>query len=378
MFLLERIFGFGVYMIILLFVCLLLVKTNITCKSILKGYLVCLCIMAFLYKPYITADLYRIFDAMNYFSTMDFQMFWKHYAFETSIPIARLLYWSFGKTGINELLPAFSAFVCYSVLFYIISKTKELYNVSKQNIAIVLFYVMTNSIYISVIGGIRMMLTLCLISFSYFRGTVEKKQGIIDVLFYGISIFIHAMGVVVIALCMLVSLFGSNSSSLKRLGYFFVAGIGSLIFVLNFNSILNGVYQKSVSYILGDMHSDVWEYLMGALILIATTVTFVEFWRETKKEKSCLIKNYNAVAKCCILLAICFCFEFSIFYRFCGHLAVLFSIPTVMYTLERTKGKQSIFIRGIDYRSLLILLSVVIAAISCTRGSLSALKFFEL
>ena len=237
---------------------------------------------------------------------------------------------------------------------------------------------MTNSVYISVIGGIRMMLTLCLISFSYFRGTVEKKMGIIDVLFYGISIFIHSTGVVVIVLCMLVYVLGSNRNILKRIGYFFVAGIGSLIFIVNFNAILNSVYQKALSYIFGDMHFDPWEYTMGVLILIASILTFVEFRRVRNEEECSLIRNYNTVSIGCVILATCFCFEFSIFYRFCGHMAVLFSVPTVMYTLEKTKGKQSFFVRGIEYRSLLLLLSVVIAAISCTRGSLSSLKFFEL
>jgi hypothetical protein len=74
----------------------------------------------------------------------------------------------------------------------------------------------------------------------------------------------------------------------------------------------------------------------------------------------------------------CFCFEFSFFYRFGGQLAVLLSIPTMMVTLEKRKGKSGAVIRGVDFRSVLILFSLIIAVLSCTRGSLSSLKFFEL
>ena len=82
----------------------------------------------------------------------------------------------------------------------------------------------------------------------------------------------------------------------------------------------------------------------------------------------------------CVVIAICFCFEFSIFYRFGGHVAVMFSIPSMMISVDRSAKEStisSIFVKGVDLQTIVILCSCIIAVISCTRGSLSSLKFFE-
>ena len=244
MFLFERLFGIGTYMVALISVCFLLAKTNISCKSALRFYLICLCSMAFFYKPYITADLYRIFEQMDYFSSMDFDLFWNDFVLESSTPIARLLFWLFGKTGINELLPAFSALFCYSLIFYVVRKTKQLYDISNQTVAIVLFFIMTTSMYISVIGGIRMMIALSMLTFSYFRVTVENKIKIIDILFFIASIFIHAMSFVVIGIIALTLLFDSNRNVLKKIGYAFVIGLVGGVFIVRFSDTIHGLFEK--------------------------------------------------------------------------------------------------------------------------------------
>lgn len=378
MFLFERIFGFSVYMLILLFVCVILTKTTATCKSTLKFYIVCLCIMAFLYKPYITADLYRIYEEMNFYAKIDFLYFWENIALQSSVPIARLLYWGIGKTGISALMPTVSAFICYSFIFYIISKTQELFSISKRSVAYVLFFVMTTSIYISVIGGIRMMIALSMIAFSFFRNTVERKVNIFDILLYGLSIFIHAMGVVLIVICLAVTVFHARERfSGKSMFILVIGGIG-VAFASNFSNIFSYVYEKVLDYVLGDRHSDIWEYIMGSLIMMVLVILIYEFRRISKDVDCLVLKSYNAATVVCMIIAAVFCFEFSIFYRFGGQLAVILAIPMMMVTLEKTKGKPSRVIRTTDFRSVLILLSILIAFISCTRGSLSSLKFFEL
>lgn len=378
MFFFERIFGISIYILILLFICFFLIKINVSCKSILRVYLICLCVMAFLYKPYITADLYRIYETIDYLSMIEFDMFWNNFVVESSTPVAMLLYWCVGKIGINALLPTFSSFVCYSLIFYVINKTKELYGVSNQNVAYVLLFIMTTSIYISVIGGIRMMIALSMITYSFFRVTVEKKFNIIDIIFCIASIFIHAMSLVVIGICILVLLFDSNKSFARRILYALVTGVVGIVFMLYFHDVVNGLVQKFWGYVLGDKYSDFWEYIMGALIIIVLLILFREF-RHVYREVECyIIKNYNTAAVFCIVIAICFCFEFSIFYRFGGQLAILFAIPSMMVTLEKTEGKASVISKKLSFRSILLIMSLLIAAISCTRGSLSALKFFEL
>jgi hypothetical protein len=315
---------------------------------------------------------------MAYFSSLDFDLFWKNYVLNSSSPASRLLFWFFGKTGINALLPAFSAFFCYSLIFYTIRKTKQLFNISNQTVAIVLFHIMTTSIFISVVGGIRMMLALSMITFSYFRATVEKKITVIEILFFIVSTFIHTTSFVAIGIVALTLLFDSNKSALKKIGSAVAIGVIAAVFVVKFSGTAQGLYNKFLDYILGDKHSDMWEYLMGAFITVVLLLVFGEF-RHLRKDFDCSnVNKCNLAAVFCVILAICFCFEFSIFYRFGGHLAVMFSIPSMMIALEKTKGKSSVFIRGVDLKTLVILLSCIIAAISCARGSLCSLKFFEL
>ena len=378
MFLFERLFGISVYMLVLVFICFLLLKSNIPSRSILRFYLVCLCCMAFLYKPYTTADLYRIFEQMDYFSSMRFGVFWENYAVGSSIPLARLLYWIFGKTGRNELISVFSTLFCYSLIFYVMNKTKQRYDISNKTVAAVLLFVMSTSMYISVIGGIRMMIALSMLVFSFFRATVEKRINIIDVLFFIASVLVHTMSLAVIGIVALTILFDSDRNIVRKIGNILIMGLIGAVFIIYFSGAAQGVFDTFLEYILGEKYSDPWEYLMGALIIILLLLVFFEFKMIRKAGYYKEVNKCSMAAVSCIVLAVCFCFEFSIFYRFGGHLAVMFSIPSMMIAMDRKVGQSDIFFKRIDMRALVILYACVIAAISCSRGSLSSLKFFEL
>lgn len=382
MFFFERFLGIGTYMLVLVLVCFLLTRANMSCKSVFRFYLFCLCGMALFYKPYRTADLYRIFEQMRFFSSMDFDVFWNEYAWNSSVSVARLLYWFFGKIGIKELLPTFCAFLCYSLIFYVIEKTKLLYDVSNQTVAVELFFIMTTSMYISVIGGIRMMMALCLITFSFFRGTVEKKITIIDILLSALSLFIHLMGPICLVICALTLLLDSGKTIARRIGYLSIVAVIGVSFAMCFGdtmgNMMDEIYNGFVGYVFGDKYSDSWEYIMGALIILILLMFFKEFRYVSRKVDCKNVYNCKLASIICVIIALCFCFEFSIFYRFGAHLAVLFSIPPMMVTLDNSDSKLIVSKKQIDFRSVIILLSVLIATISCSRGSLSSLKFFEL
>ena len=99
MFLVERAIGIGIYMVLLLFTCLLLVNTNMRSKPILKFYLLCLCVMAFCYKPYVTADLHRIYLIVEAFKDMELSQFIMAHVMSSSIPVSQsfqslgIIYW---------------------------------------------------------------------------------------------------------------------------------------------------------------------------------------------------------------------------------------------------------------------------------------------
>lgn len=377
MFLFERLIGIGIYMSILVVICVLITYAKQKSASILNFYLFCLCVMAFFYKPYITGDLYRTYVYVDFFSDMNFWYFFENYAITTSIPMARILFWFVGKTGINELLPVISAFICYSSIFYIIVKIQTIFNISKKNVAYTLFFLMTTSIYISVIGGIRMMIALALVAFCFFREAIEKKFRVFHIAFYLIALLMHNVAAVVIAIRFFVMIFDSRKKWSQKIMYVVFLGILGGIFMVFFNNVMLDVFEKAQTYLQNDMHSDFWEYIMGALILILFITLLSNYFGYGYHKMYSNLQLFNMVMILSIIIAIIFCFEFSIFYRFIGHFAVVFSIPMLMVTLEKSYKKPSKLFRFFDFKSIFLILNTLIMMISCLRGSMSSLKFFE-
>lgn len=334
--------------------------------------------MAYFYKPYITADLYRTYEIASYFGTLNFPYFWTNYVITSPTPVARLLFWFVGKIGIYQILPVLAAFVCYSIIFHIINKTQRIFSISNQNIASSLFFIMSTSIYISVIGGIRMMLAVSLICFCFFRESVEGKTNILNAIFYILAIFLHATASLIIAIRFIMTIFDSRKKPIQRV--FSVAAILAigLIFVANFQYVVSDLLEKVDSYLYGDKYSDVWEYIMGFLILLLLFLSICAYWPIRKTAICKSLQTYNSVAVICMIISLMFCFEFSIFYRFGAHIAVILSTPMILVSLEKANTNDHGLFRLIDFRSVLIILSTLIALISCARGSLSSLKFFEL
>lgn len=376
MFIFERIFGLAVYAGVLLLICLLLLNSKISCKKLFLFYLLCLCVIAFFYKPYVTADLYRINEMLDQFSVTNFHDFYQIYLTDSRVPLAHILYWCISKTGINGLLPVFSTIVCYSIIFYVINKTQELFQISRKTVAFVLMFVMTTSIYISVIGGIRMMIALCLIMFSFFRNVVEKKNGIVEILFYIISLLMHEMSYAVVLVCIVVILLFYKTKLINKIIFFFVVIVLGTIFCLLFSDTIINIYNKFLSYIQGDEYSDFWEYIMGGIIVVTLLISLYRCSHIQDKESFYKVRVFNASAIGFIIVSLCFCFEFSMFYRFGGQLAVLFSIPSIMITMDKKRNNDGTFISDVGYKNIMFMLIVIIAFISCTRGSLSSLKFF--
>jgi hypothetical protein len=66
---------------------------------------------------------------------------------------------------------------------------------------------------------------------------------------------------------------------------------------------------------------------------------------------------------------------FSIFYRLIGHIVPILSLPALMITLERSEVRGGRF-RRLSFPSIVLIFSILILALSMSRGSLSSLKFF--
>lgn len=374
MFLIERLIGVSIYSYILIMICLLIAFSTIRVKGILGLYLVLLAGMGYYYKPYVTADLYRIIQATEWYATMDFPGFFKTLVVPSSVPVSRILFWLVGKTGLPHLLPVVSAIVSYGAMFYILENTRTRFQISRQNVAIALLFLMSTSIYISVIGGIRMMMAISMIVFCFYRESVAGKHNILHIALCVLAVFMHDMALIVLAVLAITIVFDDRKPSSQKLLWAVLLTAVAIGGTIYFNTKLLRILNKSMGYLQGESYYDVWEYLMGGILVLLFLLISRKFKPFQKEYRSISrLKTASTIATC---IAILFCYVFSIFYRFVGHLVPILALPMMMITLEKSQDGSPHQFKVISLQSMIILFSIALLFIGGSRGSLSALKFF--
>jgi len=377
LFLFERLFGIGVYCFALLAVCMLISYSTISYKALLNFYIVILAVMAYFYEPYITADLYRIIQTMKIYASLDFSSFVHEFVVSSSSPVPRFLYWVVGRIGAYHLISVISTVISYYLIFYIIRKTAEKYSISRQNISVALLFLMSTSIYMSVIGGVRMMIAMSMISFCFFRESVEKKFNVFHVLLYILALFTHNMAIVIVGIRLAVLVFAPGKKLVTRFLICLTIAVGAVVAVLGFDSLLADIWDKASEFLFEESYSYFWEYVMGVIILIGFLGVCVKFQRLRGREHTELV-TYNMGAMFSAGISVVFFFVFSIFYRFIGHVTPILGLPMLMVTLEESEKNVSGRFKQMSFQSITVMFSLVILALSISRGSLSSLKFFAL
>ena len=177
MFLIERIISLLAYAIVLFIACQLISRVKgKQYKVILLIYLIVLAVFAFNYKPYITADLYRLRQYIQYWIHMDWNEILR-YASKSSSPTWVLYSYLVSKLNNENWLQTVAFIWCFGNIFYMISCEIERQRITGKNRGMLLFYVMAvGSFYLQVISGIRSMLGISIITFCFYRETLEHKS----------------------------------------------------------------------------------------------------------------------------------------------------------------------------------------------------------
>ena len=378
MYLLERLFGIAVYVYMLGMTCVLLAFTKVNIKAVLWLYIAGLCVTGFFYTPSETGDLYRIYEAMDWYATMDLRFFVKNYVVDSSVPASRLLFWLVASTGVNRLLPVVSALLCYGLLFSVLDRSRKLLGISRQNFAIALFVLMTTSAYISVVGGVRMMIAMTLVVYCFFRESVEHRSALPHLPLYLIAVLMHNMGVAILGMRLLALMMNGNRKLRLRLAVVFLAAVAVTVVMARYGFFAEALLEKIREYLTEDSYSDTWEYMMGILIAVGIGIMYFKYRAWGCAARQPMLKELNFSMLLSGVLGAVFCFVFTIFYRFVGHLMPVLAMPMLMTTLQTSEGKP---VRGkvqIPFRMGVILFGCILLLISCARGSLSSLKFFVL
>lgn len=385
MFLFERLIGVGLYSLVLVAVCFSLVgKSGKKVKYVLSFYVIILSIMAFFYVPYKTADLYRINEYMDNFKTYSFNRILTTVK-ESNWGVGSLYYWLIIKTGEPRLLPAINTLVCYSCIFYIVYKTAKKNQISGKNVAITLFFYMSIGNYMFVVSGIRCMLGISLLSFCFYRESVEKKFNILHIPLYLIAALIHSFSAVLIAVRFVISIFDTKTTPIRKLIYFVFLGAGSVLVFRNFRDYISKIIEMTTGYLSGDMYSYVWEYIIA--ILTCVVIICVLSKRKNIKEESNKKLNVWLLYEIALFaISLCVCYEFTIFHRLTTYIMPIIALPLLMTALQINDNRrdkinyQARLVGGIslNLNTIVIMVSILMLFVACSRGTLSSLKFFVL
>lgn len=388
MFLFERLFGVGVYSLVLVCVCFYLkgLTDYKKIKRTLVIYSLILAAMGFYYVPYKTSDLYRIYEYVDLFRSYSFAEMWSKEPWNAEIGIAAFYYWAIGKTGVSQLLPAINALVCYSCIFYIIHRYAKRNQIIGKNIAIALFFYMSIGNYMFVITGIRCMLGISLLAFCFFRECVEKRFNILHILLYTIAIFIHPFAAVLVVARFVVPIFNSENSLAKRAFLIFSLCVATVIGIGYFKGYIIRIFEKADSYLSGDMYSYIWEYVISVFVCLICIAVLYSCRKGSIRSDGGL-NSFSLYSIVLFITSLCFCYEFTIFHRLTTYILPIILLPLLMKALQEGENRRyengeqynvSLLDRPINLDYCVLVLSLLLLFVTCSRGSLSSLKFFVL
>lgn len=372
MYIIQRLIGVSIYSIILLIICYLL---GVTSKKdhgkILIFYNILLFIMAYNFVPAPGNDLFRQFDTLHYYGSKSLKEIIE-IMMTTATPINALYFHIIGKFNIDGLLPAISSLIACGNIFYIIKNCAIKYNIKSKNIAIALFFFMSTGAYFQAISGIRTTLGFSIVAVCIYNEFINKKSLIKNILWYLLAGLLHP-AVLAVILIRIGYLLIQNSNNRKiNLLLIILFLISGMIYGDKF---INSMLEKAFYYTTSkDKFSYFWEYVVGIVkIIIIFTIQY--FNRKSNRKEDIdggmvdLIKFINLINS---IVCIALFLEYNTFDRFLIFNSILF-IPVLMNTLNLELSKIK---NIVTLKRFVIILSILMLVIECTRGNLCSLKFF--
>lgn len=381
MFIVERTIGVAVYITLLLTVCVLISKSSRRSSyRLLSAYLVGISILAFLYVPYLTADLYRLIEYMNTYAGMPESEFMQVLS-EANAPVTMIYYRVLGSMHTPGLLAGVTTFIVFWNLFYIIKDTSKRIKARGSSIALGLFTLMSTGLFMQTVGNIRTMLAFSIIARAFYSETATKRSVYKNLILYLIACLIHPAAIVATALRFIALLFVRIKDRKIRsilTGTFFWAVFLTAVIGLGFGvNIIDNVFEKADGYINEVTYTYIWDNIISLLTIAVIIIS----WRLSRpKEDSPNMAAWRSIRVMSVLLtlfALASFIEHATFVRF-TQLNLMISLPLVIAAAqarpfkEYQEGTLSMLARA------LLIIPISILIISATRGALSSLKFFIL
>ncbi len=343
-------------------------------KFALWIYLVFLAVLAYLYVPWITADLYRLH---LWCSKVWCNFSWPklfEYIKNSTTPMWYLFSWFiFQLTHNVNWIQAVTCLWGFGNVFYVISDTIERNDVKGTKRALILFSIMAvGTFYLEMISGIRSMLGFSIVFFCMYREIIQKKSILFDIPLYIFAGLMHHAALVLVVGRIIFLIIESKNILTRIILFLLVGGIIPLLF-LQANFYVDAAVNKAVGYASNEReYSYIWEILIG---LIEQTQIYYVLWtykRNVGKEPY----SYGLFWKFALgvgLVSLCALpFSYAIFRRY-TIFASLCLLPLLGKLFDGANSRKiKLFVQ------LMWVISLVIFVLSCIRGDLCSYKFFEL
>ena len=379
MYLVARLIGIGTYALLLFLMYLIIRNTNTKSLSgFLKIYVVLLSVMAFFYVPSSGADLYRLVPIMHIYAGMSPEQLWS-YIVASDTPGEPLYFYLVGQLGHDGFLPAISALITYSLCFSILNDCVKKTGTSVKNAAAVLLLFMSRGLFLSAISNIRTMMALALIGWCVYHEMVNGRNVLKNVLLYLFAASLHVMGQVFLVVRIAFLLLEKTKNVRRRFLKIVIAVVAAAVVAAIAGRYLETLIETGMSYYEGGRSGEGYVYFWEGLLSGAVILFTVGFLLSLRKRKTAIevgsvsgegLARFSVVTVAINIAALFF--EFNFFHR-TGMLLAIFNIPLGLFVLESAESEKE----QAQIRSGLLILSVVMLFVTCARGDLCSLKFFE-
>lgn len=371
MYLVERVAGGAVYLVLIAFICNgIFVSKRSSVKKWLIAYSIFLGVLGYVYIPAETADLTRLLDSYHVWSQLPFDAMLSRCSV-SSTPAQIIYFWVVGQTGQDGALPGFSAFLYHILIFSCIWDYAQRREIPQSAVAIAVAFVMSFGSFLQVISGIRSYLAFAVIVRCMYREIACSRAIAFSIPGYLFACLMHPSGIALTVIRLFVLAFQKGGGVLRRAGI-----IVFILVVLGAASSFGAQYidsmlQKMSGYFGGEVYSYVWEYLIHGILLATIAGTL---YSGRSLFNGALVER-NLAFGVAVTAAIATAFapiEYSVFLRFSGFSACLCT-PLIMRLLKQKNEEIDE-----NYRNWILLAICMMAFIACARGDLSGYKFMIL
>ena len=369
-YLIERLFGVGTYVALLLIFCNIIgscKRTNV--KRWLVVYATILAVLAFFYVPGANADLVSLTSYMHSWSAQSPRWLIESMS-ASSTPTYVLYFWLIGKLGIDGLLPAVTTFLGMLFLFAPIGNLARRADVKQSVLPWILALMMCFGILMGFASNIRNGLAFSMIFWCWYKEAFEEKSVLLHLPLYVIGGLMHSAALALVAL-RLALLIAQPQQTLGKRFIYLLGVVLVVLFVMRSGSAWwDGMMEKGTNYLSNGGYSYVWQYLLH-IIMLAYTVYVLFVGRRCRCYSVGAKRFRQAAIVMSVGLFVFLPLSYAAFTRFCDF--VFFVIAIVA---GETLNDDDVTVYAPRFGSITAAAVVICLALSVTRGNLSGFKYF--